>query len=100
MNSRRSDFLVAGAVVLVLSGLAAAAELELKPCTLELVDGTEVEGQLAVQFDMADRLIVYSPRMATVRSFLKDHVHALIVDGKREELHPKPGLFTNPMLVG
>ena len=89
MNSHRSGFVVAGAVVLVLSGVAAAAELELKPCTLELVDGTEVEGKLAVQFDMADRLIVYSPRLATVRSFLKDHVHALIVDGKREELHPK-----------
>ncbi len=66
-----------------------ASELELKPCAIELVDGTEVEGKLAVQFDMDDHLIVYSPRLATVRSFLKDHVHALTVDGDREELNPK-----------
>ncbi len=65
------------------------SELELKPCTIELVDGTEVAGKLAVQFDLDDHLIVYSPRLATVRSFLKDHVHALTVDGKREELNPK-----------
>ncbi len=64
-------------------------ELELKPCTIELVDGTEVAGKLAVQFDMDDHLIVYSPRLATVRSFLKDHVHALTVDCEREELNPK-----------
>ncbi|MBS3734206.1 MAG: hypothetical protein KGY99_04695 [Phycisphaerae bacterium] len=68
------------------------SELELKPCTIELVDGTEVAGKLAVQFDMPDHLIVYSPRLATVRSFLKDHVHALTVDGKREELNPKRDL--------
>ncbi len=63
--------------------------LELGPCTIELVDGTEVEGQLAVQFELPDHLIVYSPRLATVRSFLKKHVHALAVNGKREELNPK-----------
>jgi len=65
------------------------SELQLEPCTIELVDGTEIEGHLAVQFEMDDHLIVYSPRLATVRSFLKDHVHALIVDGKREKLNPK-----------
>jgi len=65
------------------------SELELKPCTIELVDGTKVEGQLAVQFEMDDHLIVYSSRLATVRSFLKDHVHALTVDGGREQLNPK-----------
>jgi hypothetical protein len=64
-------------------------ELELKPCTVELVEGTEVEGKLAVQFDMPDHVIVYSPRLATVRSFLKDRVHALTVDGKRGELNPR-----------
>jgi len=58
-----------------------ASELELKPCTIELVDGTVLEGHLAVQFEMDDHLIVYSPRLATVRSFSKDHVHALTVGG-------------------
>jgi len=66
-----------------------APALELKPCTIELVDGTKVEGQLAVQFDMPDHLIVYSPRLATVRSFLKKRVHAISVDGKREQLNAK-----------
>ncbi|MBS3821530.1 MAG: chitobiase/beta-hexosaminidase C-terminal domain-containing protein, partial [Phycisphaerae bacterium] len=47
------------------------------------------KGQLAVQFDMDDHLIVYSPRLATVRSFLKDHVHALTVNGDREQLNAK-----------
>ncbi len=70
----------------------APPELELKPCKIELVDGTEVQGQLAVQFDMPEHLIVYSPRLATVRSFLKEHVHALTVDGKREQLSPKRAL--------
>jgi hypothetical protein len=64
-------------------------ELKLKACEIELVDGRRVEGQLAVQFDMPDHLIVYSPRLATMRSFLKAHVYALTVDGKREELNPK-----------
>ena len=63
--------------------------LILKPCTIELVDGRTVTGQLAVQFDMPDRFIVYSPRLATVRSFLKDHMHALTVEGKRKVLNPK-----------
>jgi hypothetical protein len=66
--------------------------LVLQPCTVELVDGTQIEGRLAVQFDMPDHLIVYSPRLATVRSFLKDHVHALTVDGKRRPLNPKRDL--------
>jgi hypothetical protein len=66
-----------------------APELELKPCTIQLVDGTNVEGRLAVQFDMNDHLIVYSPRLATMRSFLKRHVHALTVDGKRQQLNAK-----------
>jgi hypothetical protein len=69
-----------------------APELRLEPCTIELVDGTQVEGQLAVQFDMPDHLIVYSPRLATVRTFLKDHVHALTVDGEREQLNPRRDL--------
>jgi hypothetical protein len=84
---------VASAVCLVFLALPLAAEttaeLKLKACTFELVDGTKVEGQLAVQFDMDDHIIVYSPRLATVRSFLKRHVHALTVDGKREALNPK-----------
>ena len=75
-------------------------ELQLKPCMIELIDGTTVRGHLATQFDMDDHLIVYSPRLATVRSFLKDHVHALTVDdppspeglrrtSKREQLNPR-----------
>ena len=73
----------------------AAAEpppLELAPCTIELVDGRTVEGRLAVRFDMDDYLIVYSPRLATVRSLLKKHVHVVTVDGKRRELNPKRAL--------
>jgi len=66
-----------------------ASDLELRSCTIELVDGTKIEGQLAVQFEMDDHLIVYSPRLATVRSFLKDHVHAVTVNGQREQLNPK-----------
>jgi hypothetical protein len=38
---------------------------------------------------MDDHLIVYSPRMATVRSFMKEHVHAVTVDGQRDQLNPK-----------
>jgi hypothetical protein len=64
-------------------------ELDLKPCTIELVEGTTIKGNLAAQFKMKKRLIVYSPRLASVRSFLKDHVHALTVEGKREQLNPK-----------
>ncbi len=67
-------------------------ELQLKPCTIELLNGARVKGQLAVQFEMPDHVIVYSPRLATVRSFLKEHVHALTVDGKREQLSPKRAL--------
>ncbi len=66
--------------------------LELKPCMIELVDGTVIEGKLAVQFQMPEHLVVYSPRLATVRSFLKQHVHALTVDGKREQLNPSRAL--------
>jgi hypothetical protein len=88
------------ALVVVLAMWAAApahadeaqSELKLEPCTIELVDGTKIEGHLAVQFEMDDHLIVYSPRLATVRSFLKEHVHALTVDGRREQLHPKRAL--------
>ncbi|NBB94413.1 MAG: hypothetical protein GVY16_01565, partial [Planctomycetes bacterium] len=68
------------------------ADLQLKSCTVELIDGRKVEGQLAVQFEMDDHLIVYSPRLATVRSFLKKHVHAYTVDGDRHELNPKRAL--------
>lgn len=68
---------------------AETPELALAPCTIELVDGRRVEGQLAVQFNMPEHLVVYSPRLATVRSFVKDHVHAMIVDGKRRELNPR-----------
>jgi hypothetical protein len=57
-----------------------------------LVDGTKIEGQLAVAFEMPDYLVVYSPRLATVRSFLKKHVHALTVGGKREQINPKRAL--------
>jgi hypothetical protein len=70
----------------------ATPELQLEPCTIELIDGTQVEGQLAVQFEMDKHLIVYSPRLATVRSFLKEHVHALTVDGQREQLNAKRSL--------
>ncbi len=66
-----------------------ALELALEPCVIELVDGTELRGRLAVQFEMPDHVIVYSPRLATVRSFLKEHVHALTVDGKRDHFNPK-----------
>jgi hypothetical protein len=69
-----------------------APELELEPCRIELVDGREVKGHLAVQFDMREHLIVYAPRLATVRSFLKEHVHAVTVEGKRDELNPKRAL--------
>jgi hypothetical protein len=69
-----------------------APELHLEPCEIELVDGRVVEGHLAVQFDLDDRLIVYAPRLASVRSFLKDHVHALTVDGQREQLNTKRAL--------
>jgi len=73
-------------------GAETKAVLKLKPCTIELVDGTKIEGRLAVQFDMPEHLVVYSPRLATVRSFLKKHVHALTVDGKREQLNAKRAL--------
>jgi hypothetical protein len=84
-----------GSITITASAWAAdeqQSELQLEPCKIELVDGRVIEGQLAVQFEMADHLIVYSPRLATVRSFLKDHVHALTVDGQRDELHPKRDL--------
>lgn len=77
---------------LLLAAPATAAEeassIQLDPCTIELVDGSEVDGKLA-SVEMDEYLIVYSPRLATVRSFLKGHVHALTVDGKREKLNPK-----------
>jgi hypothetical protein len=63
--------------------------LQLEPCTIELVDGTTIKGHLAVQFEMDDHLIVYSPRLATVRSFLKEHVHALTINGERKQLNSK-----------
>lgn len=76
----------------VLASSAPAADkappLRLEPCTIELVDGTTVAGKLP-PCEMDDYLIVYSPRVATVRSFLKDHVHALAVDGRRAQLNPK-----------
>jgi hypothetical protein len=87
--SRKSALAIAGVAVLVLSGLAAAEELELKPCTIEMLNGTKVEGQLAVQFDMDEHIIVYSPRLATLRSFLKGHVHALTVEGERKQINPR-----------
>ena len=81
------------AICLIAAAAVRAAEqtpeLELEPCTIELVDGTEIEGKLAVQFDMPEHLIVYSPRLATVRSFLKQHVHAVTVDGKRQQFNAK-----------
>ncbi len=66
--------------------------LDLEPCTVELVDGTKIDGKLAVQFQMPEHLVVYSPRLATVRSFRKDHVHALTIAGERKELNPKRAL--------
>ena len=63
--------------------------LELEPCTIEMIDGTKVEAQLAAQFDMPEHLIVYSPRLATVRTVFKKHVQPLTVDGKLRELNPK-----------
>ena len=94
MNRASRRAIIPALCVLLLAWPAAGAEeetpeLELKPCTIELVDGTEVEGRLAVQFEMDDHLIVYSPGLGTVRSFLRDHIHALTVDGKREALNPK-----------
>jgi len=67
-------------------------ELRLEPCTIELLDGTTLEGRLAVQFDMPEHLIVYSPRVGMVRSFLKDLVHAVTVEGQRERLNAKRDL--------
>jgi len=86
------SFLVFSLVVwggAIAKGADQQSELQLEPCTIELVDGTKLEGQLAVQFEMDNHLIVYSPGLATVRSIMKDHVHALTVDGKREKLNPK-----------
>ena len=64
-------------------------ELQLEPCKIELVDGSTVSGQLAAQFEMGKHVIVYSPHLATMRSFLKQHIHAMVVDGKREQFNPK-----------
>jgi hypothetical protein len=93
MKQRTSIILASVAVLLsALASTLYAADtpaLQLKSCAIELVDGTTVQGHLAVQFDMDDHLIVYSPRLATVRSFLKEHVHAVTVGGKREQLNPK-----------
>ncbi|MBS3733716.1 MAG: chitobiase/beta-hexosaminidase C-terminal domain-containing protein [Phycisphaerae bacterium] len=81
------------AIWLIAAAAVRAAEqtpkLELEPCTIELVDGRVVEGHLAVAYEMDAHLIVYSPRLATVRSFLKDHVHALTVGGERQQLNAK-----------
>lgn len=70
----------------------APTALELEPCTIEMIDGTKFEAQLAAQFDMPKHLIVYSPRLAIVRIVFKQQVHALTVDGERRELHPKRAL--------
>jgi hypothetical protein len=66
--------------------------LQLDPCAIELVDGRVIEGRLAAQFDLPNHLIAYSPQMATVRSFLKDHVHAVTVNGERMQFNPKRAL--------
>jgi len=92
MNGRSSTTALIVCVALSLAAHAHAEnapELKLEPCKIELVDGRVIEGKLTVQFDMDDHLIVYSPRLATVRSLLKDHVHALTVDGEREQFNPK-----------
>lgn len=82
--------LAIGAIAVLSSAFGEAApELQLESCTIELVDGATLKGELATQFDMPDHLIVYSPRLATVRSILKEHVHALTVDGKRRQLNEK-----------
>jgi len=77
-------------------------ELELTPCTVELVCGFKTNGLLASQFDMPDHLIVYSPRMATVRSFPRRLLHALTVNDKRRILNPerKPTDVEKRMLGG
>jgi hypothetical protein len=66
--------------------------LELDPCTVELIDGTKVEARLAAQFDMPEHLVVYSPRLATMRAVFRQHVHALTIDGRRRELNPTRAL--------
>jgi hypothetical protein len=76
----------------VAASSAAGSELDLRPCRVELLDGTKVEGHLAVQFNMPAHLIVYSPRLATVRSFLREHVHAVTVNGRRVEFNPRRAL--------
>lgn len=88
---RRTLIFLTGAVLAATAPCMAADNeaLKLAPCTIELLDGTKVEGRLAVEFEMDEHLVVYSPRLATVRSFLKKHVHALTVSGRREELNPK-----------
>jgi hypothetical protein len=90
------------AAVAGMSPARAAEEVpapDLAPCTIELVDGRSVEGRLAVRFEMDDHLVVYSPRVATVRSLLKKHVHAVTVDGKREELNPKRAFTEEDVVV-
>ncbi|MBS3734386.1 MAG: hypothetical protein KGY99_05610 [Phycisphaerae bacterium] len=69
-----------------------APTVKLAACTIELVDGTRIEGKLAVECEMDDYLVVYSPRLATLRSFMKQHVHAVTVQGKREQLNAKRAL--------
>jgi hypothetical protein len=92
LNTGTLALLAAGMIAVAAYPAGAAEntpELQLEPCSIELVNGHMIEGQLAVQAEMEDYLIVFSPRLATVRSFMKQHVHALTVDGRRKQLNPK-----------
>ena len=62
-----------------------ASELLLKPCTVQLVDGQEVAGQLAYQGDSL--VVVYSPNGGTLRSFPKALVQSLTAGGSRTEMN-------------
>jgi hypothetical protein len=89
----RREWVVGVVAALCLAALCVPAPAEphprvkLTPCTIELVDGTEISGKLAVECPMEGYLIVYSPRLATLRSIMTDHVHALTVDGERRQLN-------------
>jgi len=71
----------------LLTGTAGAADLNLTPCEVQLVDGRRIAGQLAYQDDSL--AVVYSPGGGTLRSVSKAVVHAITVSGKRTPLNPK-----------
>ncbi|MBS3735289.1 MAG: chitobiase/beta-hexosaminidase C-terminal domain-containing protein [Phycisphaerae bacterium] len=67
--------------------------LRLDPIVLRLKDGTQVPGFRA--FDMDDRHIVYSPRFATVRSFLKADVRAVTPSTREKVTAMRTGFWAD-----